>query len=172
LPDFLPALIGALVGGSVTMLANIGRARFDLYQARYYKSCDEIVLAADKSVIYWLLEVDSDPSLKREGVALENYKRAEILEIEIEGLQQQILLSDEYLRPELSRDFREQVNSNMKSFIDALTGSDFKSRNGTGQKFEAAIVRYNAATLIESIRSGVHERYQLSYVMRRIFHQH
>jgi hypothetical protein len=170
--DFLPAMAGAVVGGAMAMTVQIAKSRLDIYAARYDDLCKIMLQAAELSSEYWLLCASSEDIPDMGDAQKKENDRARILEVRIQGLQEQILLGDEDLRAELPSATRDQVKDLLPKFIDSMTGGEFSARTGSRVPASASAVQVEAAQLISAIRSGIRKKYTFRHLIKRALRRH
>lgn len=170
--SFLPALLGALVGGGFAVMGQFIKAALDSYAARCEDLCSIIDKAADTAAEYWLIGVKTPDFLDiKSGIdpdALAGFK----LEGKIEKLQEQILILDENLRSALPASSRIKIKDLMPIFMDALTGKAFRARSGEIEVVNASLVQFHAAALIAEIKIGLRQNSSPLFCVLRLFRLH
>jgi hypothetical protein len=168
---FATAFAGAVFGGLVTLSVNIVKMRLDTFASRCDRLADLIGEAADAASEYWLMKVSSDEDwITPDNV--EDFEKAKFLETRIIGLQEQILLLADRLKPELPEDSRATITAVLPEFVSSLSGAAFMARAGDRNYADASLVQAGGANLIAAILDGAQQRQTITYILKRLRRRH
>ena len=170
--NFISAAFGAVLGGAITFIVSFVKARLHMYSVRYEELCKQISQATDLSSEYWVMNFSEEDALSKEKDVIENFFKSQLLVAKILGLQQQVILLHESLRSELPKKTRTNLSDRIPSFINALTGNEFRARTGLSRLDLSILVQQTAAEIITEIRTGLREKYSFGYLILRAVGQH
>ncbi len=166
---FVTALIGSFIGFLSTSLVSYITGRDAAFKASYANVIAKIHAAADLASEYWLMPVNSDPSLVRDVAASDMFTKAALLEVKILGLQNQIIYLDDQLRFNLPDKFRPTLIDARNKLIDSLTGGSYKSRDGAAEYTLSIQCQNNAAVLSARLHGALRYRVMARYLIGRFF---
>ena len=154
--EFYKVLLAALVPIGAAYFHQLWKYSRDAYQARVDEACKLIFELADDGAEYWSKAKRPPQTRITKGTSEPSESRAvvELLELQIAGHVNKLLILRLILRPRLGFLDGDQLDEKVATFQDAMTGGDFGSAARAADRHRAKQIYEAASDLVAHLRAG------------------